>query len=99
MSAHFRAICGDENQSKTSVDVEVARLRRGGAETDLQDEVPVAGAAQAQVVLVQVHPEPGQVLVLPADVCSQDQGAQVPLHVQAEGGGQSENTEQTKPFF
>lgn len=38
----------------------------------LQDEVTVAGVAQAQVLLVQVHAEPGQVLVLSADVRSQD---------------------------
>lgn len=40
--------------------------------TDLQDEVTVAGVAQAQVLLVQVQAKPGQVLVLPADVCGQD---------------------------
>lgn len=45
----------------------------------------VAGAAQAQVLLVQVHPEPGQVLVLSADVRSQDQRAQVRLHAPAKG--------------
>lgn len=42
------------------------------AVTDLQDEVTVAGVAQAQVLLVQVHAEPRQVLILSADVCGQD---------------------------
>lgn len=45
----------------------------------------VAGVAQAQVVLVQVPSEPGQVIVLSADVCGQDQRTQVRLHVPAEG--------------
>lgn len=45
----------------------------------------VAGVAQAQVLLVQVHSEPGQVLVLSADVCSQDQRTQVRLHAPAGG--------------
>lgn len=39
---------------------------------DLQDEVSVAGVAQAQVVLVQVHAKPGQVFILSADVRGQD---------------------------
>lgn len=59
-------------------------------ESNLQDEVSVAGAAQAQVLLVQVYPKPAQVIVLSADVCGQDQGAQVPLHTQA--GGVPEKT-------
>lgn len=42
------------------------------AVTNLQDEVTVAGVAQAQVLLVQVHAESRQVLILSADVCSQD---------------------------
>lgn len=40
--------------------------------TDLQDEVTVAGVAQAQVLLVQVHAESRQVLILSADVRGQD---------------------------
>ena len=40
--------------------------------TDLQDEVTVAGVAQAQVILVQVPAKPRQVLVLSADVRGQD---------------------------
>lgn len=52
--------------------------------TDLQDEVAVVGVAETQVLLVQVRPEPGQVLVLPADVRGQDQRTKLTLHVQAE---------------
>lgn len=44
----------------------------------------MAGLAQTQVSLVQVRAEFGQVLVLSADVCGQDQGAQLPLHVKAD---------------
>lgn len=40
--------------------------------TDLQDEVTVAGVAQAQVTLFQVPAESRQVFVLSADVCGQD---------------------------
>lgn len=40
--------------------------------TDLQDEVTVAGVAQTQVLLVQVHAKPGQVVILSADVRGQD---------------------------
>lgn len=40
--------------------------------TDLQDEVTVAGVAQAQVLLVQVHAESRQVVILSADVRGQD---------------------------
>lgn len=40
--------------------------------TDLQDEMAVAGVAQAQVLLVQVHAESRQVFILSADVRSQD---------------------------
>lgn len=40
--------------------------------TDLQDEVAMAGIAQAEVVLVQVQTESGQVVILSADVCGQD---------------------------
>lgn len=62
---------------------------------DLQDEMAVAGAAQAQVLLVQVHAESRQVFILSADVRSQDQRAQLPLHVQAAGSQrQSEQTVQ-----
>lgn len=44
----------------------------------------MAGVAQAQVFLVQVQTKPGKVVILSADVGGQDQGAQLPLHVQAE---------------
>lgn len=37
--------------------------------TDLQDEVSMAGVAQVQVLLIQVHPKPAQIIVLSADVC------------------------------
>lgn len=50
----------------------------------LQDEVTVRGVSQTQLLLVQVCPEPGQVFVLPADVCGQDQRPQLPLHVHTE---------------
>lgn len=40
--------------------------------TNLQDEVTVAGVAQAQVLLVQVQTKPGQVIILSADVRGQD---------------------------
>lgn len=40
--------------------------------TDLQDEVTVAAVGQAQVLLVQVHAKPRQVLILSADVRGQD---------------------------
>lgn len=40
--------------------------------TDLQDKEAVAGVAQAQVLLIQVHAESRQVIVLSADVRSQD---------------------------
>lgn len=52
---------------------------------DLQHKVAAAGAAQAQLLLVQVGSEPGQVLVLSADVCRKDQRTQVRLHAPAEG--------------
>lgn len=55
-----------------------------GGDYDLQHEMAVAGVAQAQVFLVQVHSEPGQVLVLSADVRGQDQRTQVCLHVTPE---------------
>lgn len=63
------------------------QLSDGGGGSDLQHEMTVAAVAQAQVLLVQVHSEPGQVIVLSADVCGQDQGTQVRLHVPAEGKG------------
>lgn len=47
----------------------------------LEDEVAMGAVAQAQVILVQVHPELGQVLILSADVCGQDQGAQLAFYV------------------
>lgn len=40
--------------------------------TDLQDKEAVAGVAQAQVLLFQVHAESRQVIILSADVRSQD---------------------------
>lgn len=49
-----------------------ARGSTGFMHTDLQNEVTVAGVAQAQVLLVQVPAKPAQVVVLPADVCGQD---------------------------
>lgn len=50
--------------------------------TDLEDEVSVAGVAQAQVILVQVCSELPQVLILSADVRGQDQRTQLALHLQ-----------------
>lgn len=50
----------------------------------LQDEVAVRGVSQTQLLLVQVCPEPGQVFVLPADICGQNQRPQLPLHVHTE---------------
>ena len=47
----------------------------------LEDEVAMGGVAQAQVILVQVPPELGQVLILSADVGGQDQRPQLSFHV------------------
>lgn len=47
----------------------------------LQHKVPVWGQLKVQVLVVQMFSEGQQEFVLPADVCSQDQRAQLLLHV------------------
>lgn len=44
---------------------------------NLQDEVPVGRQLQVQVLVVQMLSEGQQELVLPADVCGEDEGTQL----------------------
>lgn len=56
--------------------------QRGGANAQhLQDEVPVWGELQVQVSVVQMFSEGQQELVLPADVCGEDEGTQLLFYV------------------
>lgn len=92
MSAHFRAICTHTHTHFHELSpllytlflyIIVFCASLSGL-AHLQDEVAVRGISQTQLLLVQVCPEPGQVFVLPADICGQNQRPQLPLHVHTE---------------
>lgn len=50
-------------------------------QSDLQDKVSVRCLLEIQALVVQVLSEGGQELILSADVCGQDEGAQLLFHV------------------
>lgn len=54
---------------------------RAGGAVYLQYKVPVRGELKVQVPALQMFPEGRQELVLPADVCSQDERAQLLFYV------------------
>lgn len=53
----------------------------GGCAVYLQYKVPMRSQLKVQVMVVQMVSEGQQELVLPADVCSQDERAQLLFHV------------------
>jgi len=60
----------------------MAVLGSGGcAAVYLQYKVPVGGQLKVQVLVIQMFSEGRQELVLPADVRSEDEGAQLLFHV------------------
>lgn len=70
----------------------------GGGAAYLQHKVSVWGQLEVQVLVVQMFSEGQQELILPADVCSQDERAQLLFHVlPAEGGGHHWANQQRDP--